>query len=913
MTATFFAHGQGDTKTISTGSYIIDMGVEPQTVANGLKPYGLVYELVSDYQVPVIWSIRNNKVLNLEDFTYNDKDYKGGPFIIEAKHLTQPIKDVISAWETKGVIGEYTTSPVDVPVYDYIITVPKIFIFNKNLSLTTALTYINNNAEITNWETSNNLSAINACSDLFVSVDAEITNAEVAGMYDFVNSGGSVFLQGKSASQMSALNPAGNALNLLSDGRLYCYDAGECGLDPAHNQNPSAPFDYDLSYGNQSIMQFLGTDLHLATEQNDLGTTETWYLPFSLWNASTALPITTQDVNPIFTSTKGAIVAYGRAYGNNNAGNALFVAGNNLNGGADAAANVAAQRLLMNLIMQTGIDQSGSAELTGSENIIAGQANDFDVDVANISATDSVFTTNCADLSITSSGIVTAATTNSRYTCDLSVVASDACGRSAYSSKTITVYPVNSAPEATADSIVTIGNQKQIIDVLSNDSDNQPDDRLIITEIVRSPAFGTVQIVDNRLEYTGADDLYIADTLSYRICDDGLPSLCAITTVYITNLLQINTAPQLNPQQFTVTAGLNQEICLEALDAEEDEMKVTVVDYAGESTITLDPDDLCYYFQAPESFTGTETMTVTVCDIRENFLCTETEVTIDVKPPNNAPIIADQEFTVMAGELNNLCVAANDPDDDGISLTSIADNSEAQINNDDLSDLCFSYKAGVSFTGTDVLTVEICDDDEANPLCTKATITINVLSPNKAPVIEDQSFTVTAGVATEVCLEASDPNDDDLELFIINNNPDASVGPSASLCLNYQSAPDFTGKVEIAVEVCDQDIENRLCTQATVTLMVEPPTIVISKALTPDGNGDNDIFFIENIESYPDNVVQVFDRWGGVVYETTGYNNDTNNWTGTNSTKETPAGTYYYIVKLPKTGELFKGYVELIK
>jgi len=35
-------------ETIASGSYIINMGVSPQTVANGLKPYGLVYNLVKN-------------------------------------------------------------------------------------------------------------------------------------------------------------------------------------------------------------------------------------------------------------------------------------------------------------------------------------------------------------------------------------------------------------------------------------------------------------------------------------------------------------------------------------------------------------------------------------------------------------------------------------------------------------------------------------------------------------------------------------------------------------------------------------------------------------------------------------------------------------------------------------------------
>ena len=58
-------------QTIPAGSKIIDMGVTPQTVANGLKPYGLVYDLVKNYKVPVKWIINSGKVKDGIDFSHN--------------------------------------------------------------------------------------------------------------------------------------------------------------------------------------------------------------------------------------------------------------------------------------------------------------------------------------------------------------------------------------------------------------------------------------------------------------------------------------------------------------------------------------------------------------------------------------------------------------------------------------------------------------------------------------------------------------------------------------------------------------------------------------------------------------------------------------------------------------------------
>src|SRR4051812_44828196 len=49
------------TGMFSAGSYVIDMGQPTQTVGNALKPYGLVYDMVTNFKVPVNWAINPNK------------------------------------------------------------------------------------------------------------------------------------------------------------------------------------------------------------------------------------------------------------------------------------------------------------------------------------------------------------------------------------------------------------------------------------------------------------------------------------------------------------------------------------------------------------------------------------------------------------------------------------------------------------------------------------------------------------------------------------------------------------------------------------------------------------------------------------------------------------------------------------
>ncbi len=87
-------------------------------------------------------------------------------------------------------------------------------------------------------------------------------------------------------------------------------------------------------------------------------------------------------------------------------------------------------------------------------------------------------------------------------------------------------------------------------------------------------------------------------------------------------------------------------------------------------------------------------------------------------------------------------------------------------------------------------------------------------------------------------------------------------------------------------------------------------SVRIANAVTPNGDGDNDTFFIENIWQYPDNYLKIFNRWGDLIYEVNGYKNQ---WEGTYNGKGLPTGTYYYVLELRNAErQTFKGSISVI-
>ena len=82
--------------------------------------------------------------------------------------------------------------------------------------------------------------------------------------------------------------------------------------------------------------------------------------------------------------------------------------------------------------------------------------------------------------------------------------------------------------------------------------------------------------------------------------------------------------------------------------------------------------------------------------------------------------------------------------------------------------------------------------------------------------------------------------------------------------------------------------------------------VVVFELVSPDGDGRNDFFYVQNIEKYLQNEVLILNSWSQQVYKKSNYNND---WNG----DDLPAGTYYYIVKIPSLDKTLKGLLYLKK
>lgn len=102
------------------------------------------------------------------------------------------------------------------------------------------------------------------------------------------------------------------------------------------------------------------------------------------------------------------------------------------------------------------------------------------------------------------------------------------------------------------------------------------------------------------------------------------------------------------------------------------------------------------------------------------------------------------------------------------------------------------------------------------------------------------------------------------------------------------------------------------CVSVDSALVTVLPTIDIPTGFTPNGDGWNDVWIIDNIDQFPECEVEIYNRWGEMLFRSVGYNTP---WDGRYNGGPVPVGTYYYVIKLndPRFPDAYTGPLTVIR
>ena len=105
---------------------------------------------------------------------------------------------------------------------------------------------------------------------------------------------------------------------------------------------------------------------------------------------------------------------------------------------------------------------------------------------------------------------------------------------------------------------------------------------------------------------------------------------------------------------------------------------------------------------------------------------------------------------------------------------------------------------------------------------------------------------------------------------------------------NYSiNSTSFSEYKNPEIKINHVNIDSSLLDEKISPIVEKMPDFEPSNVITPNGDGINDVFFIKNVEKFPDNSLVIFDDRGKIIFKCRNYKN---NFKAVNI----PIGTYFY-------------------
>ncbi|MFQ5648303.1 MAG: tandem-95 repeat protein [bacterium] len=192
---------------------------------------------------------------------------------------------------------------------------------------------------------------------------------------------------------------------------------------------------------------------------------------------------------------------------------------------------------------------------------------------------------------------------------------------------------------------------------------------------------------------------------------------------------------------------------------------------------------------------------------------------------NSAPVAVNDNATATAGLPLGIDVTANDSDSDGtvdvttVTVVSQPANGATSVN---AAIGVVTYTPNAGFGGTDTFTYTVRDDDGATS--NAATVTIEVLGGNTAPVAVNDNASTTAGISVSVDVTANDTDSDGtvdvttVAIVTLPANGTATVNNTTGV-VTYTPASGFAGTETFTYTVNDD--AGATSNAATVTVTVQ--------------------------------------------------------------------------------------------
>lgn len=354
--------------------------------------------------------------------------------------------------------------------------------------------------------------------------------------------------------------------------------------------------------------------------------------------------------------------------------------------------------------------------------------------------------------------------------------------------------------------------------VLVNDQD--PEGNQLIATLVGRPNHGTVVLDANgTFVYTPSRDFYGQDSFTYLANDGRWSSNFASVQISVT---PVNDAPMVQDQPLTlVRLNTAKVLTLVATDVDNDPLSFAIVTPPLHGTLSGTGPDLTYTPHA--NFIGVDQFTFMASDgILDSGVASWALNVL----PNNIPTAEPQSLQTLEDVLLQVELAGADADGDALSFIVVQPPSHGTLIGTVPN---LTYVPHGDFNGADSFTFRSFDGSDMSAV---ATISLEVLPVNDAPVATAQSLSVRHGNTLPIELSGSDVDGDSLTYRIVTGpNHGTVTGTGASR--TYVPAAGFFGTDNFSFRVNDGSLDSGL---ATVSIRVQAPAETILFADSFEGS-----------------------------------------------------------------------------
>ena len=414
----------------------------------------------------------------------------------------------------------------------------------------------------------------------------------------------------------------------------------------------------------------------------------------------------------------------------------------------------------------------------------------------------------------------------------------------------ITVNEINHPPVAVNDFATTPEEVPVTVNVASNDTD--PDGNLVpgSVTIQNGPSNGTAGTDGSgNITYTPDPDFYGNDTITYVICDNGIPApaYCDTAQLIIT-VTPVNDPPVANNDTATTPEDTPVVIPVIANDTDIDgnivPNSVAIVTPPSNGSVSINALTGEITYTPDADFNGTDTFIYLVCDDGTPLpsLCDTAVVTVTITPVNDPPVANNDNATTPEDTPVVINIPNNDTDVDGnLDLTSVTITngpSNGTVTIDPVTGVV-TYTPNANYHGTDQFTYSICDTGMP-VLCDTAVVTIIVTPVNDPPVIDMPDVSTPEDVPVTICSPVVDADAGDTFTASFcggpyNGTSTAPVVFNGQVCITYTPVANYNGMDSVCIVVCDQDGAcDTSVSVITITPVNDAPVANNDNATTPE-------------------------------------------------------------------------------